>query len=255
MRLAMVVEYDGAEYGGFQRQANAPSIQEELEKAIARLTGEVTRVRGAGRTDAGVHARGQVAAFDTSAPYGPGTFVSGLNHHLPDDIAVREAYEVEDTFDPRRMAASRRYVYSMVSASVRSPLARRYAYQAPPGLDVEDMRGAARSFVGVHDFRRFSGPLGRPGASSVREIFEARIREPGNAVEFEVEGNAFLPHMVRRMAGALVDVGRDRLTRADVERMLDGEEIKGAARTLPAQGLCLVEVKYSGFPPGSVKEQ
>ena len=255
MRIALVVEYDGTEYSGFQYQANAPSIQEELEKAVAKLTREKVRVSGAGRTDAGVHASGQVVAFDTSAAYGPDKFVGALNHHLPDDIAVKGAYEVEDRFDPRRMAVSRRYVYTILRDAVRSPLHRRDAYRISSSLDVEAMRGISRRFVGVHDFRRFSGPLERPEASTTREIFDAHVRESGNMVEFHVEGNAFLPHQVRRMAGALVDVGLGRIEAAEVESMIEGEETKATARSLPARGLCLVEVKYAGFPPGSVEGQ
>ncbi len=255
MRLALVVEYDGTDYSGFQYQANAPSIQEELEKAVAKLTREKVRVSGSGRTDAGVHAAGQVVAFDTSAAYGPNQFVKALNHHLPDDIAVKQAYEVEDGFDPRRMAVSRRYVYTILRAVVRSPLHRRDTYRISSSLDVAEMREVARRFVGVHDFRRFSGPLEKPGASTIREIFDAGVRESGDRIEFHVEGNAFLPHQVRRMAGVLVDVGLGRLTVADVERMIKGEKTKDTARSLPARGLCLVEVKYAGFPPGSVKGQ
>ena len=255
MRLALVVEYEGTDYSGFQYQPNAPSIQEELEKAVAKLTRERVRVSGAGRTDAGVHARGQVVAFDTSAPYGPDQFVSAMNHHLPDDVAVREAYEVHDGFDPRRMAKSRRYVYTILRAAVRSPLHRRNTYRMSSSLDVEEMREAARRFVGVHDFRQFSGPLESPEASTVREIFDTGVRELGDRIELHVEGNAFLPHQVRRMAGSLVDVGLGRLEVTDVEKMMRGEETKATARSLPARGLCLVKVKYAGFPPGPVKEQ
>ena len=255
MRLALVVEYEGTDYSGFQYQPNAPSIQEELEKAVEKLTREKVRVSGAGRTDAGVHAKGQVVAFDTSASYGTDQFVRALNHHLPDDIAVREAYEVQDCFDPRRMAVSRRYVYTILRTPVRSPLHRRDTYQISSSLDIPEMRGVACGFVGTHDFRRFSGPLERPGASKIRDILDAQVREAGDMVEFQVEGNAFLPHQVRRMAGALVDVGLGRLEATDVEKMIEGEETKATARSLPARGLSLVEVKYSGFPPGSVKEQ
>ena len=255
MRLALVIEYEGTEYSGFQYQPNAPSIQEELEKAVAKLTREKVRVSGAGRTDAGVHARGQVVAFHTSVAYGPDQFVSALNHHLPDDIAVREAYEVDDGFDPRRMARSRRYVYTILRADVRSPLHRRHTYRISSSLDVEEMRQAAQRFVGVHDFSRFSGPLESTDASTVREVFDAGVRELGDRIEFHVEGNAFLPHQVRRMAGSIVDVGLGRLTVPDVEKMIEGEETTATARSLPARGLCLEEVKYAGFPPGPVKEK
>ncbi len=247
MRLALIVEYDGTAYGGYQYQNNAPSIQEELEKAITRLTRENTRVSGAGRTDSGVHALGQVVAFDTEAEYPPETFVKALNHYLPDDIAVREAYRVDSGFDPRRMALSRLYIYRMYTGATRSPLIRRTTYRVGAGLKLKRMRRAARHLVGVHDFAEFAGPLEWPDASTVREIFEARIRSKGDEITMEIEGNAFLPHQVRRMAGALVDVGQGRLTPAELKSMVDGDEVDAVAHSLPPQGLCLVKIEYEDF--------
>jgi len=249
MRLALIVEYDGTAYGGYQYQNNAPSIQEELEKAITRLTRENTRVSGAGRTDAGVHALGQVVAFNTEAGYPPETFVKALNHYLPDDIAVREAHRVDLGFDPRRMALSRLYIYRMYTGATRSPLIRRATYRVGVGLKLKRMRIAARHLEGVHDFAGFAGSLEWPDASTVREIFEARIRSKGDEITMEIEGSAFLPHQVRRMAGALVDVGFGRLSPSEVLAMVDRRPGAAVARSLPPQGLCLSRVKYANFPP------
>ncbi len=248
MRLALVVEYEGTHYHGFQYQANAPSIQGELEKAISRFTGESLRVRGAGRTDAGVHALGQVVAFDTDATHLLGGFVRGLNFYLPDEIAVKAAYRAADDFDPRRMAVSRTYRYTINCGATRSPLIRRTACQLGEPLDMRKMRSAASEFVGKHDFARFAAPLGRPGASTVRHIYEAKLHQDGKIISLEVEGNAFLPRQVRRMAGALVDVGRQRFTTDELRSMIHCEPSGLVARSLPAHGLCLLRVTYADFP-------
>ena len=247
MRLALLVEYDGTDYHGFQFQANARSIQEELENAIHRLTGERVRVKGAGRTDSGVHASGQVVAFDTTAAYPEAVFLRALNHHLPCDIVVRKARSVPDGFDPRRMAKSRRYSFTIDNGPVRSPLTRRTSQHVAAPLDVRGMRSAARHFVGRHDFARFAGRPDGADASTVREITEFTIRQDGRMVTLEVEGSSFLPHQVRRMAGALVDVGHGKLTPAQVKEMLDGDDAGAVAGSLPPQGLCLVRVEYGNM--------
>jgi tRNA pseudouridine38-40 synthase len=290
MRLALVIEYDGTGYHGFQYQENAPSVQEELEAAIEQLTGARPRVKGAGRTDAGVHAAGQVAAFDTDSALPPERFVHGMNHFLPDDIAVKAAYRVAGDFDPRRQAQSRWYRYTVLNRATRSPLARRRALQVEEPLDADAMHQAAQAFVGVHDFSRFSGPLEKEEATTVRQIFAASVRRGGSAlagggftptssaplrgrrssppstgsgqalegeevVHFDVEGSAFLPHQVRRMAGALVDAGRGRLSAQDIVTMLEGRWEGPVAGTLPPQGLCLMEVRYADFPPARDEER
>lgn len=249
MRLALVVEYEGTCYSGFQYQANAPSIQEELEKAIARLTGEKVRVKGAGRTDAGVHASGQVAAFDTASTHPPETFVRALNYYLPEDIAVKAAYRVKYDFDPRRKALSRTYRYTILNSPTPSPLMRRSACIVGVPLNVRRMQAGARLFVGEHDFRQFAGPLANKSASTVRLIYEASLTSKGHALAFEVRGSAFLPHQVRRMAGALVDVGKGKLSLDNLKQMINGGRVDAIAHSLPSQGLCLVEVAYADFPP------
>ena len=247
MRLALLVEYDGTDYHGFQYQANAPSIQEELEKAIHRFTGERVRVKGAGRTDAGVHARGQVVAFDTTAAHPPAVFLRALNHHLPCEIVVRTVQPVPDDFDPRRMATSRRYAFTIDNGPVRSPLTRRTSHHVAAPLDLGRMRSAARHFIGRHDFARFAGRPDRADASTVREITEFTVRQDGRMVTLQVEGSSFLPHQVRRMAGALVDVGHGRLTPTQVKEMLDGDDVDAVAVSLPPQGLCLLRVEYENM--------
>ena len=249
MRLALIVEYDGTGYSGFQYQRDSRTIQEQLENSIKALTGEAVRVGAAGRTDAGVHALGQVVAFDTRSTHSPATVLRAMNHRLPDDIAVKAAYQVPEGFDPRRDALSRLYRYTVATGPVRSPLMRLTTTLVRERLDVNRMERAARLYEGVHDFARFGGPLADPGASTVREVHGARVERKGATIVFEVAGTAFLPHQVRRMAGALVDVGRGALSTEEIKQMIDGNESDAVSRSLPPQGLCLVEVKYADFPP------
>lgn len=244
MRYALIVEYDGTRYSGFQYQKNARTVQEEIETAITRFTGETVRIKAAGRTDAGVHATGQVATFDSDAGHPTEVVVRALNSHLPNDIAVKSARLVADTFDPRRCAMARKYVYTIDCGDTRSPIHRRTTYHLGRTLNVGAMIEAAAELTGVHDFARFSGPLERPDSSTVREIFTIDIREDDDTVKIEVTGNAFLPHQVRRMAGALVDVGLGKLASRDIRRLLDGPVPGVVARALPPQGLCLVSVQY-----------
>lgn len=248
MRLALIIEYEGTQYHGFQYQVNAPSIQEELEKAIKRLTGECIRIKGAGRTDAGVHASGQVIAFDTAAEHTTATVVAALNHYLPHDIAVKAAYIVESDFHPRRNAQSRTYRYSILNSAVRSPLMSRFTCRIRQHLDVRRMHEAAQMFLGQHDFRRFAAVPQGCSVSSVRSISGASVERTGDVITIEVTGNAFLQHQVRRMAGSLADIGRDRLSPHDLEIMIDNGQTDRVAHSLPPQGLCLVGVQYADFP-------
>ena len=249
MRLALTIEYEGTLYHGFQSQVDKPTIQGELERAIERLTGERIRVKGAGRTDAGVHAEAQVVAFDTASEHSTETFVSALNHYLLDDIAVKAAYIVRHDFDPRRHARSRAYRYTILNGRTPSPLRRRFACHIREPLDVERMREAAGLFVGTHDFRRFAAPLPKGKTNSVRVICEADIERHGDAITLDVRGNAFLHHQVRRMAGALADIGRGKLSIDDLQAMIAGKQTGKIAHSLPAQGLCLVRIEYADYPP------
>ena len=249
MRLALIVEYDGAGYHGFQFQPNVPTVQGTLEEAIHKLTGERVRVKAAGRTDAGVHARGQVVAYDTLSALPARTVVDALNYHLPRDVAVKAAHRVGPDFDPRRRALSREYRYTVLNANARSPLLRRRACHVRQPLDADAMRKAAALLVGVHDFARFAGSLPREDASTARQVHSAEVRRRCRLVTFDVAANAFLPHQVRRMAGALVEVGRGKLSLEQFGELLDGRRGIGGAPSLPPQGLCLMKVNYADFPP------
>lgn len=247
-RLAMTVEYDGTDYSGFQYQKNAPTVQAELESAVRALTGETVRIKAAGRTDAGVHAIGQVAAFDTRTPYPTGEIRNALNANLPEDVAVKAVREAPPDFDPRRDAVSRAYRYSVLTAEVRSPLRRRTAHLVKAAPDLAVMREAAALMVGTHDFRNFGTPPA-PGGSAVRRMDRVEITRNGAAIRMDVEGNAFLTRQVRRMAGALLDAGGGRLTIEDVKKQISGEKDAPPARAAPPMGLCLVKVEYPGFSP------
>ena len=244
MRLAMIVEYDGTEYSGFQYQKNARTIQEEIEKAIESLTREAVRIRAAGRTDAGVHATGQVVAFDTDVSYDPITVQRALNARLPQDIAVTSVRAVNPEFDPRRDAVSRLYRYTLLVSRVRSPLMRRTVHRLHHPPDLDPMQAAAVLMEGTHDFANFGGALENPNASTIRRVDRIDIKSDASLLKIDVEGNAFLPHQVRRMTGALVDVGTGRLTVNDVARQISMAGDAPPARALPPNGLCLIRVKY-----------
>lgn len=243
----MTIEYDGTDYSGFQYQKNAPSVQAELERAIFSLTGERVRVKAAGRTDAGVHALGQVIAFDTRTPYPPKTVHDALNARLPQDIAAKTARQAPDGFDPRRDAVSRAYRYAMLVSETRSPLRRRTALIVSPQPDISAMREAAALMVGDHDFRNFGTPTS-PGGSTIRRIHRVEIAQDGAEIRMDAEGNAFLTRQVRRMAGAILDAGLGRLTIENLKNQISGDNATThLARALPPMGLCLMKVEYPDF--------
>ena len=240
------MEYDGIRYCGFQLQTNAPTIQAELERAALRLTGEPVRVKGASRTDSGAHALGQVVALSTWSTLPVSTFVSGMNAHLPTDISVREAHQVDPSFDPRRDATSRVYRYTILNRPVRSPGWDRWAYRVPKRLDVEAMGVSLHTLEGSHDFAAFGGAL-PAGRSTVRQMLDARVWREDDRVLVEMEANAFLPGQVRRTVGVLVEVGSGRLSPESVRAIIDGCSQETATMAVPARGLCPMQVNYKDF--------
>jgi len=242
-RLALVLEYDGSRYGGSQYQKNTPSIQGELEAALNKLTGENLRTAFAGRTDAGAHARGHVASFVTGSRHEPETFVRGLNHWLPADIAVQRAVEVPLDFDVRRRARSREYRYLVFNSGVPSPLLQAYTWHVKERLDVEAMREAASLLVGRHDFASFAGPV---AGSTERALHRCELKGEGRLLAVYMEADAFLPHQVRRTVGALVGVGRGRQSAADLAALLQEPRPAAVGPAAPPQGLCLMKVNYPG---------
>ncbi len=243
-RIALLLEYDGSRYGGSQIQKNAPTIQGSMEGAIRKLTGKSARVALAGRTDAGVHARGQVASFLTERRFDGAVFVDGLNYWLPEDIAVRAARVVAHDYDVRRRARSRSYRYLVYCGRTRSPLWRQRTWHVKQPLDEAAMRMAAERLVGRHDFAAFAGKLENPLATSVRTLRRLDVRRKSRLFVFDAEADAFLPHQVRRMVGALVGVGLGRQAPQDVERPLREAKVATAGQAAPPQGLCLMRVTY-----------
>lgn len=246
-RIALVLEYDGTAYRGSQYQENGPSIQGELESAIERLTGAAVRASFAGRTDAGVHAIGQVAAIDLESRLTAAELVNGINHFLPADIAVRAARDVVAEFDPRRHARSRTYRYRIDNRPVRSPLTRDRAWHVPKPLDVAAMRRAAALLVGARDFAAFAGAY---DGSTARTLRRCDVNRTCGIVAAEMEAEAFLPHQVRRTVGPLVEVGLGRMTEDEVASLLDEARPSSAGPAAPACGLYLVRIAYDGFDSG-----
>lgn len=244
--MALLVEYDGSPYAGSQLQANGPSIQGELERAIQLMTGAFARVAFAGRTDAGVHALGQVACFDTDAGYNCEAFVGGVNVRLPEAIAIRACQDVDRTFDPRRHAVSRRYRYTIVTSATRAPLRRGRAWQVPANLDLGRMRRAGKLLVGEQDFAAFASPEASD-KSTRRRIMGIQVCRRDRELTIDIEANAFLMHQMRRTVAALVDVGGGRISVDDFERHLREARPGSYERAAPPYGLCLTAVTYD--PP------
>ncbi len=244
--VRLVLEYDGSDLSGWQRQENAPSVQGHLEEALARMTGVPTPVIGASRTDAGVHALGQVACFDTAASIPCDGFRLGLNSMLPPAIAVVAADEAPPGFHARFWASGKHYRYSLLTRSSRSPLARRLAWHRPgAALDLAAMRQAAELVVGERDFSAFRAS-GCTARTAVRRIDQIAISEPHpHRIDLDVRGNAFLRNMVRILVGTLVEVGERRLPPTQVAEILESRDRTRAGQTAPPHGLCLVEVLYA----------
>src|SRR3989304_2421769 len=190
-RLALLVECEGTGFGGSQYQKNTGTIQDALERALSSLTGEPIRVALAGRTDAGVHARGQVAAFSSRSRHSPDVFLRALNHHLPDQIAVRAVREVRPDFDPRRGASPRWYRYTVYNGRQRPALFRRFVWQVAEPLDVEAMRTAAEALLGGHDLAAFTQPFLAGRQSPRRRVVRAEVSRWGRRLTLDVEANAF----------------------------------------------------------------
>ena len=241
-RIALRLQYHGAAFAGSQRQRDAPTVQDALESAAAALTGCQRRVDLAGRTDAGVHALGQVAAITTTATLPPKQWVRGLNHFLPATAAVQAARQVPLAFDPRRCARERTYRYLVRLAPERQPMWEGGAWAIPGPLDYEAMRHALAQLEGEHDFAAFAGRPSRPGTA--RTLWEASLWKSSHGVGFRFRAPSFLPHQVRRMVGQMLAVGQGRADPAIIARLLAEPRTGAAGPAAPPQGLYLVRVRY-----------
>ncbi len=247
-QIRLIVEYDGTTLCGWQRQLNGPTVQGHLEDALATLLTHPAAVTGASRTDAGVHASGQVACFRTERTIPLHGIRRGLNSMLPDSIAIREATEVPEDFHPRHSATGKHYRYTIFVRPDRSPLVRERAWHHPDPLDHDAMAAAAALLVGEHDFAAFRA-AGCAAKTTVRTLSAIELSAPPDLLVVDVRGNAFLRNMVRILVGTLVDVGSGRLEVAQVAEILASKDRVRAGVTAPAHGLELVEVRYDGRRP------
>jgi tRNA pseudouridine38-40 synthase len=242
-RFRVQLAYDGTDFSGSQYQPELRTVQGELESALAKIGWQGKRVLFAGRTDAGVHAAGQVIAFDLEWDHTEEKLGRALNAVLPADIAAARIQRTRSDFHPRYDALSRRYSYRILNIPVRDPLQERYCWRIWPELDLRLMKKESRVLVGSHDFGALGTPH-KPGGSTIREIKRARWKKNKHDLVFEIVGNAFLYHMVRRIVMALVKIGKHQEPAGGIKAYLDDPTGPSAQGLAPAQGLSLVEVEY-----------
>ena len=241
-KLALIVEYDGTRYHGFQAQLGVPTIQGAIESALTKITGEGIRIVGAGRTDAGVHAKGQVISFKWVSRLSLRTLIKALNFYLVPDIAVKDGDTVEGSFNARRDAISREYRYTILNGPTPSPLQRDYAYFVPMPLDTGAMNAACQALLGRQDFASFTGPM--QGKRTVRNVSKAEVSREGETVFFDMVADSFLAKQVRSTVGSLVRVGLGKLTLEEFKEIIQAKRPGLAAPVAPAHGLCLIKVNY-----------
>jgi len=241
--LKALIAYDGTAYVGWERQKNGLGIQEVLEEAIHTITRERVVVEGSGRTDAGVHAEGQVASFRIGKDIHPDKLRMGLNAVLPPDVSVLSVEEVDEEFHARRSAASKLYRYTILADRARRPHARWTSYHVPRPLDADAMDRAARAFEGEHDFSAFAREADRK-KSCVRTLLSARVRTDAPYLHVEMEGTGFLYNMVRIITGTLIEVGLGERDPESVLQLIAEKDRTGAGYTVPPHGLVLVRVRY-----------
>jgi tRNA pseudouridine38-40 synthase len=248
--IKLLLAFDGSDYAGWQKQKSEKTIQGVLEDRIHIMTGNHTCLHGAGRTDAGVHALGMVANFETGTKIPCRGFVKGLNSLLPDDIKILEATEVEAGFHARHNAKTKTYLYNLTNGPVQLPTERLYCTHVFAELDIAAMKAALEHITGTHDFSSFEGSGSRnpelAGRGAVRTIFTARLKtmETANYHRFIITGDGFLRHMVRNIVGTALEAGKGRVVPSEVAGILAAKDRSAAGPTAPARGLFLKEVLY-----------
>ncbi len=240
----IILQYEGTRFQGWQRQDSTENtIQGKLEAILGKMTGKETQVDGSGRTDAGVHAYGQVANFHIETPKSAAEIMEYLNQYLPEDIRVIHIKEVAERFHSRLNAVGKTYRYRIWNSQIPTVFERRYVYEVAEKLNLEDMRRAASYLIGKHDFKAFTSNK-RSKKSTVRTIEEIKIEQQGNEVVLTYSGDGFLYHMVRILTGTLIEVGLGQRTSESMERLLQSGKRDDAGMLVPAKGLALMEVRY-----------
>ena len=243
MNVKLTIEYDGTRYHGWQIQPHGPSIQSILEQAISTFVGTPTRITGSGRTDAGVHALGQVASFFADKEYDLHRILRGLNALTPTDITIKSVEFVADSFDARRDGRSRIYEYHILNRSTPSPFYLNRALHVHESLDVAAMREAISCLIGEHDFTSFRA-AGCEAAHPVRKVYRTTLEQRAELLVYTIEATAFLRHMVRNIVGTLIEVGKGLRTAQSFGELLEACDRTKAGPTAPPHGLFLMEVKY-----------
>ena len=246
-RIMLTVAYDGTAYHGWQRQPDKNSIEDRLDDCLSQLLKEPVRVIGASRTDAGVHALGNIAVFDTNARMEAEKFSYALNQRLPEDIRIRASREVPADFHPRKTDSVKTYEYHILNEEFPNPVERLYSYFCYVPLNADRMDQAARLLEGEHDFQSFCS-AGAQVESTVRTIYSCTVRREGVRLVIRIRGNGFLYNMVRILAGTLIQVGLGAYAPEDMEPMLMACDRQAAGPTAPAQGLTLIGMEYPEYP-------
>lgn len=241
--IKLTISYDGTAYSGWQFQKNGRSIQETIQKALGKITGEKVNLKASGRTDAGVHAAAQVANFHTRSKLPLKNIMMAMNRTLPRDIVVTKAEEVKSGFDSQRSARYKVYRYTVFNGGFVDPLMRHFAAKCFYPLDMKAMKKAAKILEGRHDFKSFQAK-DVVEKNSVRTVKEISLRKNGKLVYIETTANGFLYNMVRNIVGTLIEVGRGKIPAEDVKKILKGKDRRLAGPTMPAKGLCLIKVAY-----------
>ena len=240
----LIIEYDGSGFHGWQRQKKDRTVQETIEKALAIMTREKVTVIGSGRTDAGVHALGQVACFKTRSRLDARVFLTGLNSLLPGDVVVHACDPMPDVFHARFDVASKRYRYHILNRPIAPAIGRQFVWHIRKQLDTAAMTDAAMVILGTHDFKAFEG-TGSPRDHSIRTVTDSTIKETGDGnLTYDIQANGFLRFMVRNIVGTLVEVGLGKIDKQDVRAILQSKDRSRAGATAPPQGLFLMDVTY-----------
>lgn len=246
MRVALLIDYDGTNYNGWQRQKNGIGIQEIIENALKEITGEEINLRAAGRTDAGVHAKGQVADFDTQSSIPGDKFLYPLNNILPDDIRIMASAQVADDFSARFDALEKHYQYRIYLGQVLPATEGRNAALYDRKINLELMRAAGEIMEGEHDFKAFEGPYAQM-PTSVRRVNKVDVNVEGNFLIFDIYGEAFLKNMIRIMVGTILKINEGRLSLEGLMGLFQKPDRQGAGVTMPAKGLTMISISYSGL--------
>ncbi len=246
-RILLEVAYDGTELHGFAFQNGVRTVEGELNRAISDLEGRTTEVTGASRTDTGVHAKKNIAVFDSEMDMEDQRYAFALNVRLPEDIRVRRSVQVRSDFHPRKTDTEKTYVYTILNDRFDEPVRSRYTHFVPVALDEEAMFRAGQYLTGEHDFRSFCS-VHTQALTTVRRVDRVDVIRSGNEISIIVKGGGFLYNMVRIIAGTLIEVGRGAIPEESVKDILESMDRTKAGPTAPAKGLCLVDIKYAEDP-------